>query len=420
MSEAEARSKAASSPPKDKAAGPAGPKRKQEPVKPSPKQGPSPPKPTAKGPFRNKIIFGSRYWVSWPDWSPPTSLAWRGRPSPPCLNRSAAPTTRPSMPTASSRATSRAVEHQYLSRSFRPDHPGAGARRPAGAAGAPLFTIDDSVQRANHRAARLQAEAALALLRRRSRGRETLAIRGAGGLAESNLKAARDQYDKDRASYDIDPKSISKDVLDTAEDAVNQAAAALDVARKQYELTKAGRLELRHRQPGEAVRRAQQAYEAANALLQNIRSKRRSTASCWPSTPRSAATCRRRAPMTPTPRVRPARGDGPPQDHLAVRCYVDEILVSRLPSSWHIRRRCRSAGPTRHQGAAGVRPGAALCFAQDRAVQRAPGAGGPAGAAGDFPVREKGHSRSIRASWWMSTSGSNSARPTRRPSERMR
>ena len=28
---------------------------------------------------------------------------------------------------------------------------------------------------------------------------------------------------------------------------------------------------------------------------------------------------------------------GAPQDYLAVRCYVDEILVSRLPSPWHIR-----------------------------------------------------------------------------------
>jgi len=27
---------------------------------------------------------------------------------------------------------------------------------------------------------------------------------------------------------------------------------------------------------------------------------------------------------------------GTPQDHLAVRCYVDEILIPRLPSAWHI------------------------------------------------------------------------------------
>jgi len=26
-----------------------------------------------------------------------------------------------------------------------------------------------------------------------------------------------------------------------------------------------------------------------------------------------------------------------PQDYLAVRCYIDEILVSRLPTAWHIR-----------------------------------------------------------------------------------
>jgi HlyD family secretion protein len=28
---------------------------------------------------------------------------------------------------------------------------------------------------------------------------------------------------------------------------------------------------------------------------------------------------------------------GPPQDHLAVRCFVDEILVAQLPSAWHVR-----------------------------------------------------------------------------------
>jgi HlyD family secretion protein len=27
---------------------------------------------------------------------------------------------------------------------------------------------------------------------------------------------------------------------------------------------------------------------------------------------------------------------GAPQGHLAVRCYVDEILISRVPSLWHI------------------------------------------------------------------------------------
>ena len=47
-------------------------------------------------------------------------------------------------------------------------------------AGTVLFTIDDSVQKANVE------------------------------LAQANLKVAQDQYDKDLASWNIDPKSISK------------------------------------------------------------------------------------------------------------------------------------------------------------------------------------------------------------------
>ena len=111
------------------------------------------------------------------------------------------------------------------------------------AAGAPLFTIDDSIQRANTEELRLQAEASLSVLNElKAEPRpETLAVSAAQvGQAESNLKAAKDQYDKDRASFDIDPKSVSRDVLDTAEDATKQAASGLDVARKQYELTRAG------------------------------------------------------------------------------------------------------------------------------------------------------------------------------------
>ena len=97
---------------------------------------------------------------------------------------------------------------------------------------------------------------------------ETLAVAKAQvDLAEASLKAAHDQYDKDRASYDMDPKSISKIVLDTAEDAANQAAAALEVARKQYELTKAGAWSYDITNQAKQCEALQQAYQAANALL---------------------------------------------------------------------------------------------------------------------------------------------------------
>ena len=142
-------------------------------------------------------------------------------------------------------------------------------------AGTPLFTIDDSVQRAN-------AE-----------------------LAESNLKAAHDQYDKRRASYDIDPKSISKDVLDTAKDAVNQAAAALKAANallKKYSV----------KAPVDGI------VLAVNATVGSYVSSQG-------------------AYDFYTQGFDPLVVMGAPQDYLAVRCYVDEILIPRLPPPGHIR-----------------------------------------------------------------------------------
>jgi HlyD family secretion protein len=149
-------------------------------------------------------------------------------------------------------------------------------------AGTLLFTIDDSVQRANVE------------------------------LAEANLKAARDQYDKRRASYDIDPKSISKDVLDTAEDAVIQAAAALKAANAllQYYSVKA---------PVDGV------VLTVNAAVGSYVSSQG-------------------AYDTYTELFDPLVVMGGPQDYLDVRCYVDEILVSRLPSKWHIQAQMQITG----------------------------------------------------------------------------
>jgi HlyD family secretion protein len=207
-------------------------------------------------------------------------------------------------------------------------------------AGTPLLTLDDSVQKAVTEQLRLQAEASLALLNelKAQPREETLAIAAAQvGLAESNLKVSRDQYDKDRASYDIDPKSISKDVLDTADDAVKQSTAALDVARKQYELIKAGAWSydiVNQEKQYEAVK---QAYQAANALLLKYSVKARvdgvvlavnATVGSYVSS--------QGAYNAYTQGLDPLLVMSAPQDYLAVRCYIDEILVSRLPSKWHI------------------------------------------------------------------------------------
>jgi HlyD family secretion protein len=208
-------------------------------------------------------------------------------------------------------------------------------------AGAPLVNIDDSVQRATTEQLKLQAEAALSLLNelKAEPRKETLAIAEAQvEQAEANLKAARDQYDKRRASYDIDPKSISKDVLDTAADAVTQAAAALDVARTQYELTKAGAWSYDIVNQQKQYEALQQSYKSAVALLQyySIKAPADGVVLAVNTTPGSYVSSQ--GAYNPyTELFDPIVLMGAPQDHLAVRCYVDEILVSRLPSSWHIR-----------------------------------------------------------------------------------
>jgi len=207
-------------------------------------------------------------------------------------------------------------------------------------AGTPLFTIDDSVQRATTEQLRLQSEAALALLNElKAQPRmETLAVAASQvRQADASLKAARDQYDKDRASYDLDPKSISKFVLDTAEDAVNQAETGLDVARKQYELTKAGAWSYDIVNQEKIYRALNQAYEAAKALLVKYSVKAPIDGvvlSVYAATGSYVSSQGAYDPYT-------AGFDalvimGAPQDYLAVRCYVDEILVSRLPSPFHM------------------------------------------------------------------------------------
>jgi HlyD family secretion protein len=149
-------------------------------------------------------------------------------------------------------------------------------------AGTPLFTIEDSAQRANTE------------------------------LAEANLKAAQDQYDKRRAAYDIDPKSISKDVLDTAEDAVIQTTAALKAANAllQYYSVKA---------PVAGV------VLAVNTAVGSYVSSQGNY-------------------DTYTELFDPLVVMSGPQDYMDVRCYIDEILVSRLPSKWHIQAQMQIMG----------------------------------------------------------------------------
>ncbi|AMP00138.1 hlyD secretion family protein [Collimonas arenae] len=203
-------------------------------------------------------------------------------------------------------------------------------------AGTPLVTIDDTVQKATTEQLRLQSEATLSLLQelKAQPRKETLAIAKAQvDQAEANLKAARDQYDKRHASYEIDAKSVSKDVVDTAMDAVSQAATSLEVANRQYALTKAGSWIYDIANQQKQYEAANQAYLAANALLQKYVIKAQAdgvilTVNASPGSYVSALGSYDSYTQGNDPLITM----GTPQDYLAVRCYIDEILVSRLPA----------------------------------------------------------------------------------------
>jgi HlyD family secretion protein len=208
-------------------------------------------------------------------------------------------------------------------------------------AGTPLVKIDESVQKQTTGQLYSQAEAAQALLKelRAQPRKETLDIAKAQVvLADANVKAARDQYDKDRASYDADPHSISKSVLDVADDALQQGVTAVEVARRQYDLTKAGAWSYDIDNQQKTYDSLLQAYESANALLvkYTVAAARDGVVLAV-----NAAAGGYVSPQgvydTYTQGQDPILVVGPPQEYLAVRCFVDEILVSRLPNALHIR-----------------------------------------------------------------------------------
>ncbi|HEN8726376.1 efflux RND transporter periplasmic adaptor subunit [Pseudomonas putida] len=133
----------------------------------------------------------------------------------------------------------------------------------------PLVTLDDAVPRANLE------------------------------LAQANLAIARDQYAKRLASFGIDARSISKDALDTAKNQAAQAQAAFKAA---------------------AAELARYVIKApSDGIVVTINSAVGSYVS-----PQGAYNIH-------TQDFNPLLVMTSAQDRLMVRCYVDEILIDKLP-----------------------------------------------------------------------------------------
>jgi len=215
-------------------------------------------------------------------------------------------------------------------------------------AGQPLFAIDDSVQRATTEQARLLAQGAsaqLAELKAQPR-RETLAV-AASQLdeAQANLATLVHQRDKLARSAAVDPRSVSRNSLDSAIDAAAAARKASDVAKRQYDLTKAGAWTYDIQNQAAQYASLNHAWEADKALLAKYVVKAPSDGAVLAI---NAATGGYVSPLgtydTYTQMNVPVAVLGQVATTLQVRCYVDEILLSRIPKGGHIDAEMRVRG----------------------------------------------------------------------------
>jgi HlyD family secretion protein len=163
-------------------------------------------------------------------------------------------------------------------------------------AGTPLLILDDTVQRATAESANAQVE-----------------------VAKSNHANLQAQFGKLKASWDLDPRSVSRDALDTAEHAVRTAKASLELAQKQY--------------------------QAANALLTKYAIKAVADGSILAiNTSVGSYISNQGGYNTYTGGFSPVLVMGSMNGDLAVRCYVDEILIQRLPNPSQIKARMSIRG----------------------------------------------------------------------------
>jgi HlyD family secretion protein len=202
-------------------------------------------------------------------------------------------------------------------------------------AGAPLIQLDDAIQAANVAQLQAQMEAAtttLQMLRAQPRP-ENLAVAQAQELqARAALRTAQDQYTKQQRSYDIEPRSVSRDTLDTARNNLLAAQAGDEVARRQYALVRAGAWTYDVRNQERVALAAERAYQAGRALLDRytvrapvdgvVLSLNTATGSYV-----SSAGVYNSYTQGSSPALVLAADTG----QYDVRCYIDEILISRLP-----------------------------------------------------------------------------------------
>lgn len=201
--------------------------------------------------------------------------------------------------------------------------------------GAPLLLIDPSIQLATTEQLKSSAEAAHALLEelRAEPRKETLDVNEAQVVAaQAALKTAQDDLAKEKVAYEMDPGSISKLALDDAINAEAVAQTNLLVAQKQRDLTKAGAWIYDIRNQERTYNALKNSYLSSSALLGKYTLRAPADGVVMSiATIIGAYVSPQGAYNSYTQGMDPVIVLGTPQSELEVRCYVDEILVPRLP-----------------------------------------------------------------------------------------
>ena len=198
-----------------------------------------------------------------------------------------------------------------------------------------LIQIEDSVQRALTAQQQSQADAVDAQLNSllTQPRKEALEVtRAQVSAADAGLRTVQDQLDKLEAAARLNPKAVSRDAMDNAANAVRVAHGNLVVAQRQYDLTRAGAWSYDIRTLQKQRDALQKGAAAAAALLEKYAVRAPmdgvvmsvNTAMGGYVSPQGTYDAYTRANV---PLVTMSAG----QNKLAVRVYVDEILVHRLP-----------------------------------------------------------------------------------------
>ena len=198
----------------------------------------------------------------------------------------------------------------------------------------------------------LAASAALALLDelKAEPRRETLAIVAAQlTQAQATLQTLARTRDKLIRSTSLDPRSVSREAVDSAIDAARAAQAGVDVAARQLTLTRAGAWSYDIRNQAAQYAALAHAHDAGQALLAKYLVK----------APGDGVVMKLNAPVggyvsalgaydTYTQANMPAAVLGTNAGTLAVRVYVDEILLAGLPKGTNIQAQMTIRGANRH------------------------------------------------------------------------